>query len=110
MSPTSALITFKPAGNGQRARLVLIDPAKVRDARPRLEAAFGALALFKVIAGSLWRPLSRAGKRRLADIVRNPDRTKVWLPRKPYVLSSNPKHRETIFARSEHPVALEVTA
>lgn len=103
MSPTSALIQFKPAGNGQRARLVLVDPAKVSDARAQLEATFGKLVSFRMLAGSLWPARSRAGKRRLADIALSPDRNKAWPARKPYVLSPNPRHHETIFARSEHP-------
>ena len=49
MSPSAALIKFQPAGPRAKQRLVLVDPVKVRDARSRLEAALGPLALFEIV-------------------------------------------------------------
>ena len=42
-------VRYRPQGRGQHARLALVDPSKVPDARAALEAVLGTLAMFETL-------------------------------------------------------------
>jgi hypothetical protein len=46
-----SLLRYHPKGFGQRARVALVDQARLAEARKRLEAALGPLASFEVVTG-----------------------------------------------------------
>ena len=46
-----SLLRYHPKGFGQRARVALVDQARLAEARKRLEAALGPLASFEVLTG-----------------------------------------------------------
>ena len=45
------LLRFHPNGRGQKARVALVDQARLAEARMRIEEALGSLASFEVLTG-----------------------------------------------------------
>ena len=52
------LLRFHPNGRGQKARVALVDQARLADARKQLEEALGQLALFEIVTGVDSKPAS----------------------------------------------------
>ena len=45
------LLRYHPNGRGQKARVALVDQARLAEARKQLEEALGSLASFEVLTG-----------------------------------------------------------
>jgi len=53
LSPSSAVVTYRPSGAGQKDREARFDPALIPDPRAWLEARVGPLAHFEITGGDV---------------------------------------------------------